>query len=90
MFIRKTKYEELKIKARQHDSLKIYTDDKIRELETQKQKLLEENSRYRDAIRQLSAAFNHEKQKQHYGSIENFMNKMTTKIKELVKQFKLD
>lgn len=90
MLISKVRYEELRIKARQHDSLKIYTDGKIKDLEQQNKKLLEENSRYRDAIRQLTAAFNSEKQKQHYGSIENFMNKMSTKIKELIKQFKLD
>lgn len=88
--ISKIKLEELRVKARQHDTLKIYSEGKINDLEAHNKKLLEENSRYRDMLRQLTSAFNHEKQKQHYGSIENFMNKMSTKIKELVKQFKLD
>ena len=89
-FIDKAKLEELKVKARQHDTLKIYTDDKIRELESRNQKLLEENTKYRDAIRQILAAFNHEKQKQNYGSLENFIKKMNTKTKDFLTKFKLD
>jgi hypothetical protein len=84
------KLEELRSKARQHDTLKIYTDDKIRELEQRNQKLQEENTRYRDAVRQMLSAFDHEKQKQHYNSLENFIKKMNTKIKSFKEQFKLD
>lgn len=89
-FIKTSKLEEIKAKARQHDTLKIYTDDKIRELESRNQSLLEENQRYRDAVRQMLSAFNHEKQKQHYNSLENFIKKMNTRIKELQEQFRLD
>lgn len=89
-FINKVKLEELRSKARQHDTLKIYTDDKIRELEQRNQKLQEENTRYRDAVRQMLSAFDHEKQKQHYNSLENFIKKMNTKIKSFKEQFKLD
>ena len=89
-FINKVKLEELRSKARQHDTLKIYTDDKIRELEQRNQKLQEENTRYRDAVRQMLSAFDHEKQKQHYNSLENFIKKMNTKIKNFKEQFKLD
>ena len=88
--IKRTDLEALRSKARQHDTLKIYTDDKIRELEQRNQKLQEENTRYRDAVRQMLSAYNYEKQKQHYNSLENFIKKMNTKIKELKEQFRLD
>ena len=88
--IRKIKLEELKTEAEQHTTLKKFTDGKIRDLNGENQKLLEENQRYRAAIRQMTTAFNSEKQKQQYGSISNFQRKMSTKIKELVTQFHLD
>lgn len=88
--INKVKLDELKAKARQHDTLKIYTDDKIRELEQRNQKLQEENTRYRDAVRQMLSSYNYEKQKQHYNSLENFIKKMNTKVKELQEQFRLN
>lgn len=88
--INKIKLEKLRVEARQHRTLKEYTDSKIRDLNETNNKLLEENQRYRAAIRQMTAAFNSEKQKQQYGSISNFQRKMSTKIKELVTQFHLD
>ena len=88
-FIKSSTLDEIKAKARQHDTLKIYTDDKIRELESRNQKLLEENSKYRDALRLLSGYFNHEKQKQNYSSLENFIKKMNTHLKKLEEHFKL-
>ena len=89
MFIKKTRYEELRAKARQHDTLKIYTDKKIKDLTALNNKLLEENENYRDALRQISSSFKNEKQKQQYGSVANFSKKMTTKINEIVNKFKL-
>ena len=89
-FIKTSKLEEIKAKARQHDTLKVYTDDKLRELQASNNVLREENQRYRDAVRQMLSAFNHEKQKQHYNSLENFIKKMNTRIKELQEQFRLD
>lgn len=88
--IKQTTLDELKAKARQHDTLKIYTDDKIRELEAQNSKLREENQNYRDALRLIFSHFNYEKQQQNYNSLANFIKKINTKITEISKKYKLD
>ena len=88
-FIKSTRLEEIKAKARQHDSLKVYTDDKIRELEAQNRALLEENANYRDALRNIHSSFNIQKQQQNYNSLENFIKKMNSKLKSIEEKFKL-
>ena len=88
-FIKSTRLEEIKAKARQHDSLKVYTDDKIRELEAQNRALLEENANYRDALRSIHSSFNIQKQQQNYNSLENFIKKMNSKLKSIEEKFKL-
>lgn len=88
-FIKSTRLDEIKAKARQHDSLKVYTDDKIRELEAQNRALLEENSNYRDALRNIHSSFNIQKQQQNYNSLENFIKKMNSKLKSIEEKFKL-
>lgn len=88
--IKQTTLDELKAKARQHDTLKIYTDDKIRELETQKSKLREENQNYRDALRLIFSNFNYEKQQQNYNSLANFIKKMNSKFSDIAKKYNLD
>ena len=88
--IKQTTLDELKAKARQHDTLKIYTDDKIRELETQKSKLREENQNYRDALRLIFSNFNYEKQQQNYNSLANFIKKMNSKFSKKKKKYNLD
>lgn len=88
--IKKTELEELRSKARKHDTLKIYTDDKIRELESHNKALREENQNYRDALRLMFSHFNYEKQQQNYNSLANFIKKMDTKIKDLAKKYNLD
>jgi hypothetical protein len=88
-FIKSTRLDEIKAKARQHDSLKVYTDDKIRELEAQNRALLEENANYRDALRSIHSSFNIQKQQQNYNSLENFNKKMNSKLKSIEEKFKL-
>ena len=88
-FIKSTRLEEIKAKARQHDSLKVYTDDKIRELEAHNRALLEENANYRDALRNIHSSFNIQKQQQNYNSLENFIKKMNSKLKSIEEKFKL-
>lgn len=88
-FIKSTRLDEIKAKARQHDSLKVYTDDKIRELEAQNRALLEENANYRDALRSIHSSFNIQKQQQNYNSLENFIKKMNSKLKSIEEKFKL-
>lgn len=88
--IKKTELEELRSKARKHDTLKIYTDDKIRELESHNKALREENQNYRDALRLMFSHFNYEKQQQNYNSLANFIKKMDTKIKDLARKYNLD
>lgn len=88
--VNKEKLEELRNKARQHDTLKIYTDDKIRELEASNNALREENQNYRDALRLMFSHFDYEKQQQHYNSLANFIKKMQTKISDIAKKYKLD
>lgn len=88
--VNKQKLEELQVKARQHDTLKIYTDDKIKELESRNQALREENQNYRDALRLIISHFTYEKQQQHYNSLANFIKKINTKITEIAKKYKLD
>jgi FtsZ-binding cell division protein ZapB len=88
--IKQTTLDELKAKARQHDTLKVYTDDKIRELETQKSKLREENQNYRDALRLIFSNFNYEKQQQNYNSLANFIKKMNSKFSDIAKKYNLD
>ena len=88
--IKQTALDELKAKARQHDTLKVYTDDKIRELETQKSKLREENQNYRDALRLIFSNFNYEKQQQNYNSLANFIKKMNSKFSDIAKKYNLD
>jgi hypothetical protein len=88
-FIKSTRLDEIKAKARQHDSLKVYTDDKIRELEAQNRALLEENANYRDALRNIHSSFNIQKQQQNYNSLENFIKKMNSKLKSIEEKFKL-
>lgn len=88
--IKKTELEELRSKARKHDTLKIYTDDKIRELESHNKTLREENQNYRDALRLMFSHFNYEKQQQNYNSLANFIKKMDTKIKDLARKYNLD
>lgn len=87
--IKGTRLDEIKTKARQHDSLKVYTDDKIRELEARNRQLLEENANYRDALRNIHTSFNIQKQQQNYNSLENFIKKMNTKLKSIEEKFKL-
>jgi ABC-type multidrug transport system ATPase subunit len=88
--IKQTTLDELKAKARQHDTLKVYTDDKLRELETQKSKLREENQNYRDALRLIFSNFNYEKQQQNYNSLANFIKKMNSKFSDIAKKYNLD
>lgn len=88
--IKQTTLDELKAKARQHDTLKVYTDDKIRELETQKSKLREENQNYRDALRLIFSNFNYAKQQQNYNSLANFIKKMNSKFSDIAKKYNLD
>lgn len=88
-FIKSTRLDEIKAKARQHDSLKVYTDDKIRELEAHNRALLEENANYRDALRNIHSSFNIQKQQQNYNSLENFIKKMNSKLKSIEEKFKL-
>lgn len=88
--IKQTTLDELKAKARQHDTLKVYTDDKMRELETQKSKLREENQNYRDALRLIFSNFNYEKQQQNYNSLANFIKKMNSKFSDIAKKYNLD
>lgn len=88
--IKQTTLDELKAKARQHDTLKVYTDDKIRELEAQKSKLREENQNYRDALRLIFSNFNYEKQQQNYNSLANFIKKMNSKFSDIAKKYNLD
>ena len=88
-FIKSTRLDEIKAKARQHDSLKVYTDDKIRELEAHNRALLEENANYRDALRSIHSSFNIQKQQQNYNSLENFIKKMNSKLKSIEEKFKL-
>ena len=87
--IKGTRLDEIKTKARQHDSLKVYTDDKIRELEARNRQLLEENANYRDALRNIHTSFNIQKQQQNYNSLENFIKKMNSKLKSIEEKFKL-
>ena len=87
--IKGTRLDEIKTKARQHDSLKVYTDDKIRELEARNRALLEENANYRDALRNIHSSFNIQKQQQNYNSLENFIKKMNSKLKAIEEKFKL-
>lgn len=87
--IKSTRLDEIKAKARQHDSLKVYTDDKIRELEAHNRALLEENANYRDALRNIHSSFNIQKQQQNYNSLENFIKKMNSKLKSIEEKFKL-
>ena len=89
-FIKSSTLDEIKSKARQHDTLKVYTDDKIRELEMQKSKLREENQNYRDALRLIFSNFNYEKQQQNYNSLANFIKKMNTKFSDISKKYNLD
>ncbi len=88
--IKQTTLDELKAKARQHDTLKVYTDDKIRELEAQNSKLREENQNYRDALRLIFSNFNYEKQQQNYNSLANFIKKMNSKFSDIAKKYNLD
>ena len=88
--IKQTTLDELKAKARQHDTLKVYTYDKIRELETQNSKLREENQNYRDALRLIFSNFNYEKQQQNYNSLANFIKKMNSKFSDIAKKYNLD
>jgi hypothetical protein len=89
-FIKSSTLDEIKAKARQHDTLKVYTDGKIRELEMQNSKLREENQNYRDALRLIFSNFNYEKQQQNYNSLANFIKKMNSKFSDIVKKYNLD
>lgn len=88
--IKQTTLDELKAKARQHDTLKVYTDDKLRELQASNNVLREENQNYRDALRLIFSNFNYEKQQQNYNSLANFIKKMNSKFSDIAKKYNLD
>ena len=89
MFLFKRDYEYLRdradaLKQQIKDERKIY-DDKIEELIKEKNKYKDEISDVRCKIRMIKRIVIAEKQVQHYGSVENTLNRIYASIEKIEK-----